>query len=121
MNISEASKIVGISSYTLRYYEKIGLIKNIVRDKCGNRQYEKNDIEWIRFLMKLKDIRMPITQMKLYAELRYKGNETIGQRSEMLKVQKEQLLKRIKELTEGVELLDRKLEIYKKIGGNKNE
>jgi len=38
MLIREVSEKTGITSDTLRYYEKIGLIKNISRDKNGIRK-----------------------------------------------------------------------------------
>lgn len=69
MNISKISQLLSISYDTLRYYEKIGLIKNINRDKSGNRDYSEQDLNWIRFLLRLKKIRMPIEKIKIYADL----------------------------------------------------
>ena len=50
MLIREVSEKTGITSDTLRYYEKIGLIKNISRDKNGIRNYSDEDIQWLEFV-----------------------------------------------------------------------
>ncbi|MCY6369077.1 MerR family DNA-binding transcriptional regulator [Clostridium ganghwense] len=45
MNIAEVSKKLEVSSYTFRYYEKIGLIKDVQRDERGNRVFFDKDIK----------------------------------------------------------------------------
>ena len=54
MNIKNFSKITGLSSHTLRYYEKIDLISDVKRDVSGHRDYSSDDIAWVEFLKKLK-------------------------------------------------------------------
>ena len=39
MKIAEVSELLDISADTLRYYERIGLIPKIHRDKSGNREH----------------------------------------------------------------------------------
>lgn len=43
MMISEVSEKFGISADTLRYYERIGLIPAINRNKSGLREYTEQD------------------------------------------------------------------------------
>lgn len=43
MRIGEFSGVTGISAYTLRYYEKKGLIC-VNRDSNGRRYYSENDV-----------------------------------------------------------------------------
>lgn len=102
MNISEISKLLCISSDTLRYYEKIGLIKNIKRDASGKREYSEQDLKWIEFLLRLKKIRMPIEKIKIYANLRYIGDTTVKDRRTMLEEQKEKLLTQINEIKNSI-------------------
>ena len=45
MRIGEIAKAAGISEYTLRYYEKKGLIR-VRRDDAGRRCYDESDMEW---------------------------------------------------------------------------
>ena len=48
-----------ISAYTLRYYEKKGLLC-VSRDRVGSREYSEDDIERIKFIRCLKDTGMLI-------------------------------------------------------------
>ncbi|MBC2582272.1 MerR family transcriptional regulator [Clostridium sp. DJ247] len=121
MNISQVSAKLQVSSHTLRYYEKVGLIKNIERDESGNRVYSEQDLKWIEFLLKLKRIKMPIEKIKVYAELRYKGNDTVTERCEMLEEQKNKLLNQVRELNESIKFLDNKIEIYNSMKGENHE
>lgn len=50
MTIGEVSKIYDISVETLRYYERVGLIPEVVRRKSGVRDYSKTDCEWVYFI-----------------------------------------------------------------------
>ena len=54
MLIGEISEKTNLPESTLRYYEKKGLIK-VARDSGGRRVYEENDIEWIKFIRRLRD------------------------------------------------------------------
>lgn len=122
MYISEVSKELKISTHTLRYYEKIGLIKDINRDISGNRVYYEKDVKWIKFLLRLKKLKMPIKKIKLYSELRYKSDETISERSKLLEEQKKQLLSQVEEIENSIKFLDEKIQIYKIMGRrNQNE
>ncbi|GKX65889.1 MerR family transcriptional regulator [Inconstantimicrobium mannanitabidum] len=121
MNISKISQILGISYDTLRYYEKIGLIKNINRDKSGNRDYSEQDLNWIRFLLRLKKIKMPIEKIKIYADLRYIGDTTVKERRIMLEEQKEKLISQIDEIRESIDYLNNKIEVYNNMEGKNND
>ena len=45
MNIKDFSNSVGLSPHTLRYYEKIGLLKNVQRNSSGHRVYSTKDLK----------------------------------------------------------------------------
>ena len=40
MKIAEVSKRYGVSTDTLRYYERIGLLRHVPRNKSGIRDYD---------------------------------------------------------------------------------
>lgn len=44
MTIAEVSKKLELSADTLRYYERIGLIPPVPRNKSGIRDYDENSI-----------------------------------------------------------------------------
>lgn len=84
MNINKFALLVKVSAYTLRYYEKIGLLRNIKRNSSGHRFYTQNDIEWVRFIVRLKETGMDLETIKQYADLRENGDCTLQMRREML-------------------------------------
>ena len=81
--ISEFGKLVGLSAYTLRYYEEQGLIKPR-RDTAGLRYYTLDDVKWVGFILHLKGTGMRINELKTYVQLRAQGDQTIEQRRALL-------------------------------------
>lgn len=73
----------GFSIDTLRYYEKIGLIV-VDRRANGHREFSDEDLEWLGVLRCLRDIGMPIADMRCYAELARTGEGTLADRLRLL-------------------------------------
>ena len=107
------SRLVGLSSRTLRYYEKIGLLKNIHSNNSGHREYSAKDLEWISFVKRLKETAMPLADIQEYARLRELGSESALQRQAILEQHKENLLAHIEEQQKHVAALDDKILLYK--------
>ena len=63
MQIKEVQEKLKISSYTLRYYEKMGLIQPY-RDENGYRNYDEEDIHKIERIIFLRDINVSIEDIK---------------------------------------------------------
>lgn len=95
--ISEIAKMMGVSTYTLRYYDKEGLFPNVKRVN-GIRIFEEKDFIWLRVLNCLRKINMPIKKMKEYVELCSKGDESLKERLKMIEEQEENINSQIKEL-----------------------
>jgi DNA-binding transcriptional MerR regulator len=115
LTIQEAARSTGLSTHTLRYYERIGLIHPIGREENSHRHYTPDDVGWIEFLLKLRATGMSIRDMQTYAELQRQGDETLPQRVEMLKALRDQVEARLDELNEHLKLVYYKIEIYQKI------
>lgn len=84
MNIQRFSALIGISAHTIRYYEKIGVLKHVTRNASGHRSFNSKDIDWISFVKRLKDMGMPLDAIKQYADLREKGDVTAQLRKQLL-------------------------------------
>lgn len=84
MTIDEVAKHFRISKSKLRYYEKNGVIKEITRDKNGNRVYTGNDLVWIDFFLNLKETGMSLKEIVYYIGLKKGGKETVVERKEIL-------------------------------------
>lgn len=112
MNIRKFSELVKVSAYTLRYYEKIGLLRNIQRDSSRHRFYTQNDIEWVRFVVRLKDTGMELEKILQYASLREVGDSTLHQRKDLLEQHRTKLKSDIELQLTHLQALDSKIAIY---------
>jgi len=112
LTIQEVARVTGLSTYTLRYYERIGLIHPIDRKENTRRCYTMEDVGWIDFLLKLRATGMSIKDMQRYAELQRQGEETLPERVEMLKALQGNVEARINELNDHLNLVRYKIEIY---------
>lgn len=119
--IQQVTAMTGLSSHTLRYYEKAGLIRDIAREDNGYRLYSESDLEWFRFLIRLRDTSMPIRKMQHFAELRYRGEETVAERRQMLEEHKQRIREQVAQLTVTLEVLNEKTDYYKRMERDKEE
>ena len=118
--IKQASETTGLSASNIRYYEKEGLIKGIVRNEVGERIFTQAEIDWILFLKRLKDMEVPIVQMREYANLREQGNSTASARKKILEEHRKIMLSRIILMKEQIHLLDDKIIYYENLEKNEN-
>lgn len=81
----QVAEQTGFSLDTLRYYERIGLLDGIERNSGGQRVFTDGDVAWLRILRCLRDTGMPIQRMVRYAELARGGDETVGERLDVLR------------------------------------
>lgn len=115
LTIQQVAEATGLSVYTLRYYERIGLIHQINRAENTHRRYTADDIGWIDFLNKLRATGMSIQQMRDYAELQRQGDSSLPQRLQMLKDHQCKVEARMAELQEHLKFIHYKVGIYEAI------
>ena len=112
-SISEIAKMLNVSAYTIRYYDKEGLFP-LVKRVNGIRVFEDKDFPWLRMLNCLKNLNMPIKKIKEYVDLALKGDETLKERYELILEQEENIKKQIKELNYYKKQIDFKKAYYEK-------
>lgn len=115
LEISEAARLVNLKPHTLRYYESIGLIKNIRRNSAGKRIYGKADLKWLEFINRLRTTGMNISKMIEYTRLRNMGDAAITERKNILEEHLDSIDSEIKKLSEVRDYVAMKIEIYKKM------
>jgi DNA-binding transcriptional MerR regulator len=114
LSIAEAAHRTGVSVHTLRYYERAGLVvTRIDRNAAGRRRYRKLDLDWIKICTKLRATGMPIRSIRRYAELVSSGRGNEQERLALLEAHRAEVVARIAELTENLELIDHKLDVYR--------
>ena len=110
MTIAEVSKNYEISADTLRYYERIGLLPPVPRTKSGIRDYDEDSLKWIQLMKCMRKAGVQIEALVEYVALFEQGTETVNARKNILVEQRAQLLERMKDRQESLDLLDSKIE-----------
>ena len=111
----EAAKITGLSTATLRYYEKEQLLPQIARNSQKYRQYSGEDIEWIRMIQCMRMANIPIHSIKEYVSLLIRGGETLEQRFAMVQNHMNDIKKQLTHLQNAFDLTQKKLSFYEKL------
>ena len=112
MTIAEVSKQYNISADTLRYYERIGLIPPVNRNKNGIRDYTDEDCKWVDFIKCMRYAGLPIEVLIEYVTLFRQGSSTIEARKEILIEQRGILEEKINFMTATLERLNYKIDNY---------
>ena len=111
--IQQAAIVTGVSAYTLRYYEKIGILPGIPRNTSGHRTYEDQDLGWIEWLKLLRSSGMPIETIRQFVQLSQSDDDSIEARCEILDAHRQKIRARITELHGYLEKLDAKVQFYR--------
>ncbi|MEO0395630.1 MAG: MerR family transcriptional regulator [Leptolyngbyaceae cyanobacterium] len=115
LTIQQVAQATGLSTHTLRYYERCDLIAPIHRASNGHRRYSAQDIRWIQFLTKLRMTGMPIRQIQQYATLLRQQPDAVQARRALLETHRQTIVQQIQELQENLTVIDWKIQHYKEI------
>jgi len=113
LTIADAARASGLSAYTLRYYERAGLLDPVERNGGGHRRYTDGDLERIRFLTKLRATGMPIREVRRYADLLKAGEGNSRERLALLEAHRERVRRRLEETAGNLELIEWKINLYR--------
>ena len=84
MTIREIAAKTNMSTDTLRYYERIGLLPPVPRNAAGIRNYDEYFVNFINFIKKLKASGMSLEHIIDYIRLAEMGDATIQERKKLL-------------------------------------
>jgi len=112
MTIAEVAVKCSLSTDTLRYYERIGLIPPIMRTKGGIRDYGEEDYQWIDFIKCMRSAGIPVETLIEYVALFQHGKDSRESRKKILKEQRDILAERVAEMQQTLEKLDFKIANY---------
>jgi len=112
MKIGELARRSGLSTHTIRYYERIGLLPYADRNQSKHRDYDASILVWIEFLDRLKTTGMPVRDMLRYAALRAEGAGTEASRRELLVKHREHVRAHVAELNACLLVLNAKIDGY---------
>jgi DNA-binding transcriptional MerR regulator len=73
MTIAETGAQYGLTTDTLRYYERIGLIPPVTRRRGGSRDYGESDCRWVSFIKCMRAAGIPVESLIEYVSLFQQG------------------------------------------------
>src|SRR5262245_44799810 len=112
LSIREVAARTGITTHTLRYYERIGLVHHVPRARSGHRRYGEADLQWLELLKRLHETEMPIRRMLEYARLARRGESTIAERRALLDSHRRDVEAKLEHLQATLGLIRKKLKLY---------
>lgn len=115
MKIAEVSKRYGVSTDTLRYYERIGLLRHVPRNKSGIRDYDEASCNAVEFVKCMRDAGMTIDSLVEYMDLLEQGDGTAQARKELLMRQSEEIRRHIDDLELALTRLQYKIDHYDEV------
>lgn len=116
LSIQEVSEQLSITPYTLRYYEKEGIIPPVTRDSRGNREYESEDIQWLELVCCFRDTGMSLSDVKRIVALSRVTNaeETLPARLAILTEHRDMVLIKIEEMRRHLCKIEKKIAYYQR-------
>jgi DNA-binding transcriptional MerR regulator len=111
--VAQMTVATGVTAHTLRYYERAELIRPVARNSGNQRRYSAADVEWLKFLLRLRETGMPITRMREYAVLRERGPATTEPRLRLLEAHQAALREQIAGLRAHEKALAAKIATYR--------
>ena len=110
-DIATTAHRLGISAHTLRYYERIGLVR-VGRDASGYRRYDAAAVRRLVFLARMRTSGMTISDLQRYVDMVEAGRDTVPERLAMLAEHRSVLRTRISELQLALAATDYKIAAY---------
>lgn len=113
MQISDLAEKLGITTRTIRLYEKMGLVDPPKRTEGKVRYYEKADVKRFKFVLKVKALGLSLEEMKELAELFDKEQKVPNKIMPRLIELLDTHLKNIKEKVATLQSLDKDITAYR--------
>lgn len=116
MKIKEVSAAYGLTADTLRYYERIGLIRNVPRTASGNRDYSQENCDTIAFIKCMRSANVSIEGLCQYIDLYHEGEHTKEARKQILIEERQKLRDQLASIQHALDRLDTKIAFYEHDG-----
>lgn len=110
--IRDLSLKYNLPSSTLRYYEDMGLLTNVIHTEKGARIYTQEHIERLEGILCFKRTGLPIAKIQEYYRYETNIEEHIDEIVTMMDEQEQDILKQIEDLNGGLEHIRQKIYYY---------
>lgn len=112
LSIAEIAALTGLSTDTLRWYEREGILPPVSRSKSGHRRYGPRERDLVLLLSALRDAGMSTAAMKEFGLLLAEGAASHGRRITLLEETREKLDQQRRRIDQTAAALERKIKHY---------
>ncbi|MFC6170809.1 MerR family transcriptional regulator [Loigolactobacillus jiayinensis] len=110
--IKEVAAKTKLSIYTLRFYDKQGLLPFVARNSSGYRAFTDGDLNLLHTICCLKETGMKIKDIRQYIDYVMLGPASVVQRRELLENHRRAVVAQQAKIAESLAEIDYKLNIY---------
>ncbi|WP_125605211.1 MerR family transcriptional regulator [Lapidilactobacillus bayanensis] len=111
-SIKEVAEKTNLSIYTLRFYDKQGLLPFVARNEAGYRVFTEGDLALLETICCLKNTGMKIKDIQKYIAYVMQGPTTVQKRKELLQHHRQEVVAKQEEIARNLAGIDYKIELY---------
>lgn len=97
--IGEMSRKLGLRPDTLRYYERIGLLRRITRAPSGLRLYDDRDVSRLRFIRRAQNMNFSLAEISDLLQMRDDPRTARDDVRALMELKLEDVEERLRQLT----------------------
>jgi len=112
VNSKKVADLFGLTVDTLRYYERVGVIPPVNRDKNGYRNYTTMDLNWVFLAKSLRKAGLSVESMIEFATLAQSSEDVADAQKQILDNQLKEIEAKIAEMKQARNLLQHKIDTY---------
>ena len=110
--VGQVAKMIGVAPSTLRYYESVGLLRNLGRTDGGQRVFSDQDVETCRVIGCLKASGLSIKDIEAFMEMVEQGDASLGERLALFEARRAALAEEMAQMQAVMDVLDYKCWYY---------
>ena len=107
-SIAEVAARLNVTAYTLRFYDKEGLLPFVERGKGGVRKFKEEDFGWLNTIECLKATGMPIKDIRQFIDWCMEGDASLQRRLDMFHERKRVVEEQMAALQKTLETIEYK-------------
>ena len=113
--VKEVAEKLGMTTYTIRYYDNADLIPGVNRTSGNIRMFSDRNLAWLSLIHCLRSTGLPVEEVRRYIRMCLKGDSTIPERADLIFKQEKVLQEQLKMLKKQMEILSYKKHYYQEL------
>jgi len=100
LRIGQVASLAGVSTHTLRYYERVGVLPHPARSASGYRMYPREAVEQLAFIRKAQALGLKLSDVREVLEISSGGRQPCDHVRGLIDARLREVESRLRELRE---------------------